>query len=165
LEKSENHGRWRNLIEFKVNGMNRQVDVDQGIPLLCVLRYPIGFSTVKYACGISEFGLCTVLIDGQARRSCAVTVEDVQGREITTIEGLPENHPVKVAWIQKQVPQCGYCQPGIMLQTVDFLSREPNPSEARINHVLDNVICRCGSHPRIKQAIRAAAAMTAHKGG
>lgn len=153
------------MIEFKVNGTNRQVDVDQGTPLLWVLRDTLGFTSVKYACGISECGLCTVLIDGQARRSCAVNVEDVQGRAITTIEGLPGNHPVKVAWIQKQVPQCGYCQPGIMLQTVDFLSREPDPSEARINEVMDNVICRCGSHPRIKQAIRAAAAMTAQKGG
>ncbi len=153
------------MIEFKVNGTNRQVDVAQGTPLLWVLRDTLGITSVKYACGIAECGLCTVLIDGQARRSCAVNVEDVQGRAITTIEGLPENHPVKVAWIEKQVPQCGYCQPGIMLQTVDFLSREPHPSEARINEVMDNVICRCGSHPRIKQAIRAAAAMTAHKGG
>ncbi len=153
------------MIEFTVNGTNRQVDVDRGTPLLWVLRDNLGITSVKYACGIAECGLCTVLIDGQARRSCAVTVEEVQGRAITTIEGLPENHPVKVAWIEKQVPQCGYCQPGIMLQTVDFLAREPNPSEARINEVMDDVICRCGSHPRIKQAIRAAAAMIARKGG
>jgi aerobic-type carbon monoxide dehydrogenase small subunit (CoxS/CutS family) len=94
-------------------------------PLLWVLRDNLGITSVKYTCGIAECGMCTVLIDGEAQRSCVVNVEDVQGSDITTIEGLPDNHPVKVAWIEKQVPQCGYCQPGIMLQTVDFLSRDP----------------------------------------
>jgi isoquinoline 1-oxidoreductase alpha subunit len=150
---------------LNVNGMKRQVDVDPGTPLLWVLRDNLGITSVKYTCGIGECGICTVLIDGKARRSCVVNVEDVLQSEITTIEGLPENHPVKVAWIEKQVPQCGYCQPGIMLQTVDFLSREPNPSEARINEVMDDVICRCGSHPRIKKAIRLAAEISAKNGG
>ncbi|MFZ5811979.1 MAG: (2Fe-2S)-binding protein [Thermodesulfobacteriota bacterium] len=153
------------MITLNVNGTKRQVNVDQETPLMWVLRDNLGLTSVKYSCGIAECGLCTVLIDGEAQRSCAVSVEDVQGREITTIEGLPDNHPVKVAWIEKQVPQCGYCQPGIMLQAVDFLSREPNPSEARINEVMDNVVCRCGSHPRIKQAIRAVAEMLAKRGG
>jgi isoquinoline 1-oxidoreductase alpha subunit len=120
---------------------------------------------VKYTCGIAECGICTVLIDGEAQRSCSVNVESVKNSEITTIEGLPENHPVKVAWIEKQVPQCGYCQPGIMLQTVDFLSRVPDPSDAQINKAMDDVICRCGSHPRIKQAIKLAAEMTGKRGG
>ncbi len=150
---------------LNVNGMKRQVDVAPGTPLLWVLRENLGITSVKYTCGIGECGMCTVLIDGKAQRSCVVNVEDVLQSEITTIEGLPENHPVKVAWIEKQVPQCGYCQPGIMLQTVDFLSRESNPSEARINEVMDDVICRCGSHPRIKKAIRLAAEMTAKQGG
>jgi isoquinoline 1-oxidoreductase alpha subunit len=149
---------------LNVNGKKRQVDVDPGTPLLWVLRDNLGITSVKYACGIAECGICTVLINGEAQRSCVVTVEDVQGSDITTIEGLPDNHPVKVAWIEKQVPQCGYCQPGIILQTVDFLSRVPNPSEAQINEAMDNVICRCGSHPRIKQAIRLAAEMTAKQG-
>jgi isoquinoline 1-oxidoreductase alpha subunit len=153
------------MIVLNVNGTKRQVNVDQGTPLMWVLRDNLGFTSVKYTCGIGECGMCTVLIDGEAQRSCVVNVEDVQGSEITTIEGLPDNHPVKVAWIEKQVPQCGYCQPGIMLQTVDFLSREPNPSEAKINEFMDDVICRCGSHPRIKHAIRAAAEMTAKQGG
>jgi isoquinoline 1-oxidoreductase alpha subunit len=109
--------------------------------------------------------LCTVLIDSIAQRSCVVTIEDIQGSEITTIEGLPDNHPVKVAWIEKQVPQCGYCQPGIMLQTVDFLSRVPDPSEAQINEAMDDVICRCGSHPRIKMAIKRAVEITAKQKG
>ena len=150
---------------LNVNGKKRQVDVDSETPLLWVLRDNLGITSVKYTCGIGECGMCTVLIDGKAQRSCVVNVEDVLQSEIKTIEGLPENHPVKVAWIEKQVPQCGYCQPGIMLQTVDFLSREPNPSEAQINEVMDDVICRCGSHPRIKKAIRLAAEMTARQGG
>jgi len=151
------------MFTLKVNGMKRQVDVDPGTPLLWVLRDTLGITSVKYTCGIGECGMCTVLIDGEAQRSCVVNVEDVLQSEITTIEGLPENHPVKVAWIEKQVPQCGYCQPGIMLQTVAFLSREPDPSEARIDEVMDDVICRCGSHPRIKKAIRLAAEMTPNK--
>jgi len=153
------------MFTLTVNGLEKQVDVDPETPLLWVLRDNLGITSVKYACGIAECGICTVLINGEAQRSCVVAVEDVQGSDITTIEGLPDNHPVKVAWIEKQVPQCGYCQPGIILQTVDFLSRVPNPSEAQINEAMDNVICRCGSHPRIKQAITLAAEMSAKQGG
>ncbi len=153
------------MFTLSVNGMKRQVDVDPGTPLLWVLRDNLGITSVKYTCGIGECGICTVLINDKAQRSCVVYVEDVQGSDITTIEGLPDNHPVKVAWIEKQVPQCGYCQPGIMLQAVDFLSRVPNPSETQINEAMDDVICRCGSHPRIKKAIKLAAEMTAKQGG
>jgi isoquinoline 1-oxidoreductase alpha subunit len=153
------------MFTLSVNGMKGQVDVDPGTPLLWVLRDNLGITSVKYTCGIGECGICTILINGKAQRSCVVYVEDVQRSDITTIEGLPDNHPVKVAWIEKQVPQCGYCQPGIMLQAVDFLSRVPNPSETQINEAMDVVICRCGSHPRIKQAIKLAAEMTAKQGG
>ena len=153
------------MLTLSVNGKKRQVDADPGTPLLWVLRDNLGIKSVKYACGIAECGICTVLVDGEARRSCMVDVEEVLESEITTIEGLPDNHPVKLAWIEKQVPQCGYCQPGIMLQTVDFLSRQPNPSEAQIDEAMDDVVCRCGSHPRIKQAIQLAAEMTAKQGG
>lgn len=153
------------MVTLTVNGKKKQVDVSPETPLLWVLRDNLGITSVKYTCGIAECGMCTVLIDGEARRSCIVNAGDVLESEITTIEGLPENHPVKIAWIEKQVPQCGYCQPGIMLQTVDFLSRKPNPTEEQINEEMDNVICRCGSHPRIKQAIRMAAKMTAKQGG
>jgi isoquinoline 1-oxidoreductase alpha subunit len=152
------------MIVLNVNGINRQVDEDPDTPLLWVLRDNLGITSVKYTCGIAECGMCTVLIDGEAQRSCVVYAKDVLGTKITTIEGLPENHPVKVAWIKKQVPQCGYCQPGIMLQTVDFLSRNPNPTEEQINGAMDNVICRCGTHPRIKKAIQMAAEMTARQG-
>jgi len=153
------------MMTLTVNGKKRTVDVYPETPLLWALRDNLGITSVKYTCGIAECGMCTVLIDGEARRSCVITVEEVLDSDITTIEGLPENHPVKLAWIEKQVPQCGYCQPGIMLQTADFLSRDPNPSEARINEVMDDVVCRCGSHPRIKKAIQLAAEMTAKQGG
>jgi isoquinoline 1-oxidoreductase alpha subunit len=153
------------MVTVTVNGVEKQVDADPKTPLLWVLRDNLGMTSVKYTCGIAECGMCTVLIDGEARRSCMVDVEEVQGSDITTVEGLPDDHPVKVAWIEKQVPQCGYCQPGIMLQAVDFLSRVPNPSESEINDAMDDVICRCGSHPRIKQAIALAAEMTARQGG
>ena len=153
------------MIVLNVNGVKRRADVDPDTPLLWVLRDNLGITSVKYTCGIAECGMCTVLIDGEAQRSCVVYVKDVLGSKITTIEGLPENHPVKVAWIEKQVPQCGYCQPGIMLQTVDFLSRNPNPTVEQINDAMDNVICRCGTHPRIKKAIQMAAEMTQRQGG
>ena len=153
------------MLSLMVNGKKRQIDADPETPLLWVLRDSLGITSVKYTCGIAECGMCTVLIDGEAQRSCVVNVEDVQESDITTIEGLPDNHTVKVAWIEKQVPQCGYCQPGIMLQTVDFLSRVPNPTEVQINEAMDDVICRCGSHPRIKQAIQLASEMTAKQGG
>lgn len=148
------------MISLNVNGQKRQVDVAPDTPLLWVLRDNLGITSVKYTCGISECGVCTVLMDGEAVRSCYISAEDAKESEIITIEGLPEDHPIKVAWIEKQVPQCGYCQPGIMLQTVDFLSRQPRPSEEEINEALDNVLCRCGSHPRIKQAIQMAANIT-----
>lgn len=153
------------MITLHVNGRKRQVDADPGTPLLWVLRDDLGFTSVKYTCGVAECGMCTVLIDGEARRSCIVDASDAEGSEITTIEGLPEDHPVKTAWIEKQVPQCGYCQPGVMLQATDFLSRHENPTDAQINEAMDDLICRCGTHPRIKQAIRKAAKLSAAKGG
>lgn len=148
------------MISLHVNGEVRKVDVDPDTPLLWVLRDSLGITSVKYTCGIAECGICTVLIDGEAVRSCSITVEEAVGSKILTIEGIADDHPVKIAWIEKQVPQCGYCQPGIMLQAVDFLSRVPEPSEKQINEAMDNVICRCGSHPRMKQAIKLAAGMT-----
>jgi len=153
------------MLELNVNATKRQADADPDTPLLWVLRDNLGITSVKYTCGIAECGVCTVLVDGEAQRSCGVSAKDVLKSEITTIEGLPENHPVKIAWIEKQVPQCGYCQPGIMLQTVDFLSRKPKPTAEQINEALDNVICRCGTHPRIRKAIQMAAEMTAKQGG
>ncbi len=151
------------MISLKVNGKTMTVDAEPGTPLLWVLRDTLGFTSVKYTCGIAECGMCTVLIDGTARRSCVMDVADAAESEITTIEGLAEDHPVKVAWTEKQVPQCGYCQPGIMLQAADFLSTVKNPSKAQINEAMDNVICRCGTHPRIKEAMVLAAQITGNR--
>ena len=153
------------MITLTVNGTTHQVDADPDTPLLWVLRDHLGITSVKYTCGIGECGVCTVLIDGAARRSCVVPVAEAAGHAITTIEGLADDHPVKVAWIDKQVPQCGYCQPGIMLQAVDFLGRVPHPTAAQINTAMNDVVCRCGSHPRIRQAIVQAAEMTRKQGG
>lgn len=151
------------MIILDVNGQKSRVDVGPETPLLWVLRDNLGITSVKYACGIAECGVCTVLIDKEAVRSCSITVDEAAGKEILTVEGLPEDHPVKVAWIEKQVPQCGYCQPGIMLQTVAFLARQPHPTDGQINEAMDDVLCRCGSHPRIKKAIRMAAEMASEK--
>ncbi len=153
------------MLTLQVNGESKQVDVGPETPLLWALRDNLGITSVKYTCGIAECGICTVLIDGAAVRSCSISVEEVGAKEITTVEGLPDDHPVKVAWIEKQVPQCGYCQPGIMLQTVDFLARQPNPTDEQINEAMDDVICRCGSHPRMRKAIKRAAEIASKQGG
>jgi isoquinoline 1-oxidoreductase alpha subunit len=144
------------MITLEVNGKKSQADVSPETPLLWFLRDKLGITSVKYTCGIAECGVCTVLVDDEAVRSCSITVDEAVGSRITTVEGLADDHPVKVAWIENQVPQCGYCQPGIMLQTVDFLSRQPNPTDGQINEAMDDVLCRCGSHPRIKKAIKMA---------
>ena len=153
------------MITLQVNGTKKEVDVDPGTPLLWVLRDNLGITSVKYACGIAECGICTVLIDGAAVRSCSIPVEKVGAGEVTTVEGLPDDHPVKVAWIEKQVPQCGYCQPGFMLQTVELLSRTPRPTDTQIHEALDGMVCRCGSHPRIREAIQLAAERAVKHGG
>ena len=127
------------MITLTVNGTTHQVDADPDTPLLWVLRDHLAITSVKYTCGIGECGVCTVLIDGAARRSCVVPVAEAAGHAVTTIEGLADDHPVKVAWIDKQVPQCGYCQPGIMLQAVDFLGRVPHPTAAQINTAMNDV--------------------------
>ena len=145
------------MISLDVNGTKTKLNVSPETPLLWALRDNLGITSVKYACGIAECGVCTVLIENEAVRSCSITVDEAVGSKIVTVEGLPDDHPVKVAWIEKQVPQCGYCQPGIMLQTVDFITRQPNPTDEQITDAMDNVLCRCGSHPRIKKAIKMAA--------
>jgi len=145
------------MISLEVNGKTYQVDVPPDTPLMWVLRDNLGFTGVKYGCGIGECGACTVLVDGEATRACTIAVEDVLESEIISIEGLPADHPVKQAWIENQVPQCGYCQPGMMLQAADYLSRQPNPSEEGIAEAMDDVICRCGSHPRVITAMKQAA--------
>ncbi|WP_028577797.1 (2Fe-2S)-binding protein [Desulfomicrobium escambiense] len=145
------------MISLKVNGTVHEVDADPGTPLLWVLRDGLGLTSVKYGCGEGMCGICTVLVDGRAERSCVTPVESVQGSEILTIEGLPEDHPVKVAWTELQVPQCGYCQTGMMLQAVDVLTAGPGITDGEMAAAMDGIACRCGSHPRVIPAMRRAA--------
>jgi isoquinoline 1-oxidoreductase alpha subunit len=148
------------MISLHVNGKVFQVDVSSDTPLLWVIRDSLNLKGTKYSCGIGECGACTVHIDGKAVRSCSITVGEVQRKKITTIEGLPQNHPVKRAWIQEQVPQCGYCQPGVMMQVAALLSKRPTPDADQIISKMDDVICRCGTYPRIKKGIKTAIQMT-----
>ena len=144
------------MISLKVNGKVYKLDLPGDTPLLWALRDTLDLKGTKYGCGMGECGSCTVHVDGKAVRSCAVSIEEVKGKQITTIEGLPENHPVKQAWIKEQVPQCGYCQPGVIMQVAAYLSRKPTPSADQVINGMDDVICRCGSYIDIKKGIRTA---------
>ena len=152
------------MISLNVNGKNYRVEVPEDVPLLWVIRDYLKLTGTKYGCGIGECGACTVHINGKAARSCTIPVGEVKGKKITTIEGLPQNHPVKRAWIEEQVVQCGYCQPGVMMQVAGLLSESPKPDPEKIINAMDNVICRCGTHVRIKRGIRKAIQI-AGKGG
>jgi len=148
------------MISLRVNGKNYKVDVPDDTPLLWVIRDYLKLTGTKYGCGIGECGACTVHIDGKAERSCSIPVKEVQGRKILTIEGLSENHPVKKAWIKEQVVQCGYCQPGVIMQVAALLSQRPALDADQIITKMDDVICRCGTYPRIKKGIKTAIQMT-----
>jgi aerobic-type carbon monoxide dehydrogenase small subunit (CoxS/CutS family) len=146
------------MIRLSVNGQPRDVDVDPTTPLLWVLRDTLGLTGTKYGCGIAQCGACTVHVDGQAMRTCVLAVSAAQGRQITTIEGLSPDgsHPVQRAWMQFDVPQCGYCQTGMIMAAAAFLKTKPRPTDADIDAAITN-ICRCGTYARIRQAIHAAA--------
>jgi isoquinoline 1-oxidoreductase alpha subunit len=144
------------MISLTVNGKNYNVDAPKDVNLLWVLRDHLKLFGTKFSCGIGECGSCTVLIEGEAKRSCEVAAEDAQGADITTIEGLAEDHPVKRAWIQEQVVQCGYCQPGVMMQVVGLLSQTKNPNAQDIIDSMDDLICRCGTYQRMKKGIETA---------
>ncbi len=144
------------MISFKVNGKRYDLDVPPDTPLLWVIRDWIGLTGTKFGCGMALCGACTVHVNGQAVRSCVAPVSSAAGAEITTIEGIPEDHPVKRAWIREQVPQCGYCQPGQIMQAVALLAENPNPTDEEIVNVMDGNLCRCGTYPYIKRAIRTA---------
>lgn len=142
-----------------VNGKSIQADVDEDTPLLWALRETLGLTGAKYGCGVGACGACTVHVDGAAVRSCAVTVGDVAGRRITTIEGLAENgalHRVQQAWIDLDVPQCGYCQSGMIMAVAALLEEKPQPTDAEIDAAITN-ICRCGTFQQVRAAIHAAA--------
>lgn len=145
-------------MEFVVNGQRRRLEADPDMPLLWVLRDLLGLTGAKYGCGIGACGACTVLIDGRAARSCVITAREAARRKITTIEGLGADrlHPLQRAWIGHQVPQCGYCQSGMLMAAAALLAQIPHPTDAEIDAAMTN-ICRCGTYPRVRAAIHAAA--------
>jgi isoquinoline 1-oxidoreductase alpha subunit len=153
-----------NMISLQVNGKKYSVDVPPDTPLLWVIRDYLKLTGTKFSCGIGVCATCTVHIDGKAQRSCIIPVADAQGKKITTIEGLKENHPVKQAWIKEEVPQCGYCQSGVMMQVAALISESKKPDADKITAAMDDVICRCGTYPRIKKGIKTAIEIT-KKGG
>lgn len=148
--------------EIRVNGQTARVDVAPDTPLLWVLRDELGLKGTKYGCGIAECGACTVLVDGKPTRSCRLQIRRAEGAEIETIESLSPDgtHPLQLAWVAEQVPQCGYCQSGMLMTSAALLRANPSPSDADIDTAVTN-ICRCGTYPRVRAAIhRAVGEMT-----
>jgi len=147
------------MVNLRVNGENRSFDGDPVMPLMWYLRDELGLTGAKFGCGVALCGACTVHLDGEAARSCAVTMGDLGGRAVVTIEGLDRdgNHPVQKAWRTLNVPQCGYCQTGQIMQAAALLAAKPNPSDAEITDVMTGNICRCGCYQRIHAAIKLAA--------
>ncbi|HWM47718.1 MAG TPA: (2Fe-2S)-binding protein [Xanthobacteraceae bacterium] len=148
------------MIRLIVNGKPHDIDVEPDTPLLWAIRENVGLTGTKYGCGIAQCGACTVHIDGVATRSCGMPVGDAAGKQITTIEGLAQNgtlHPVQQAWLDGDVPQCGYCQSGMMMAVAALLKENPKPTDADIDAAISN-ICRCGTYLRVRAGIHAAAA-------
>jgi isoquinoline 1-oxidoreductase alpha subunit len=147
------------VFKLKINGKVHQVDVDPSTPILWVIRDHLKLTGTKYGCGIAQCGTCTIHLDGKAVRSCITFVDSVVDQEITTIEGLSENgeHPVQKAWLEHDVSQCGYCQPGQIMTAVALLKKNPNPTDEEIEAEMEGNICRCGTYSRIKKAIKTAA--------
>jgi aerobic-type carbon monoxide dehydrogenase small subunit (CoxS/CutS family) len=148
------------MVKLVVNGKPVAVDADPETPLLWVLRDRLGLTGTKFGCGIAQCGACTVHVDAQARRSCALPVGELEGASITTIEGLGAGglHAVQQAWLTENVPQCGYCQAGQIMSTVALLRANPDPSDDDIDSALSANLCRCGTYPRIRRAVHRAAA-------
>ena len=148
------------MVELKINGKSHKVDIEPDTPLLWAIRDTIGLTGTKYGCGIEQCGACTVLIGKRPIRSCGITVGEVVGKNITTIEGLSpdSSHPVQKAWITEQVPQCGFCQSGMILAAVSLLQRKPNPTDKDIDRGMLN-LCRCGTYSRVRKAVHSAAEM------
>ena len=147
------------MARFTVNGKVYDVDVDPTTPLLWVLREQIGLTGTKYGCGIAQCGACTVHVDGMAVRSCSLLVSEAEGKQIITIEGLAQNgvlHPVQKAWLDHEVPQCGYCQSGMIMAVAALLKEKPQPTDADIDDAVTN-ICRCGTFQEVRAAIHAVA--------
>ena len=151
------------MTTLRVNGGTRAVDADPATPLLWALRDLLGLTGTKFGCGIGACGACTVLLNGQAVRSCITSISDVGDQEITTIEGLSQDgtHPVQRAWVANNVPQCGYCQAGQIMQAAALLKDTPRPTDQQITDAMSGNICRCGTYQRIRTAIKAAAELGA----
>jgi isoquinoline 1-oxidoreductase alpha subunit len=145
------------MIELEVNGQRHQLEAEPDTPLLWVVREQLGLTGTKFGCGIEECGACTMHVDGVATKTCQLPVGSVQGKKVTTVEGLPADHPVKQAWISEEVPQCGYCQPGMIMAAASLLSVHPKPTAAQVDDAMEGNICRCGTYPRIRKAIQRAA--------
>ncbi|MEQ8554585.1 MAG: (2Fe-2S)-binding protein [Cyclobacteriaceae bacterium] len=143
-------------ISFKLNNKETSLDVDPQMPLLWAIRDYAGLTGTKFSCGIAVCGACVVLMDGTPVRSCVMPISAAVGKSITTIEGLSQNndHPVQKAWIEAQVPQCGYCQSGQILSAVALLEKNPNPTDTDIDNAMNSVLCRCGTYPRVRKAIK-----------
>jgi isoquinoline 1-oxidoreductase subunit alpha len=147
------------MISLMINGQSHNVDIEPDTPLLWAIRENVGLTGTKYGCGIAQCGSCTVHVDGAAVRSCSVPVSSVAGKRITTIEGLAENgvlHKVQKAWLDHDVPQCGYCQCGMIMAVAALLREKPKPTDADINSAITN-ICRCGTFQQVRAAIHTAA--------
>jgi len=149
-------------ISFTLNGKSQSVDVSPDMPLLWVLRDTLNMTGTKFGCGMALCGACTVHINGEATRSCITPISSVVGKKVTTIEGLSADgsHPVQQAWMEEDVPQCGYCQSGQIMFAVALLSKKPNPTDADIDDAMSGNICRCGTYQRIRKAIHRAASMS-----
>jgi aerobic-type carbon monoxide dehydrogenase small subunit (CoxS/CutS family) len=151
------------MITLSINGESRALDVDPSTPLLWVIRDYAGLTGTKFGCGIAQCGACTVHVDGSPVRSCVMPASAVVGRQITTIEGINSGedslHPVQQAWIDEQVPQCGYCQSGQIMAAAALLERTPAPTDADIDAAMSGIVCRCGTYPRIRKGIKRAAAI------
>lgn len=154
-------------VTLKINGQTHSIDVPSDMPLLWALRDKLNLTGTKYGCGIGVCGTCTVLVNGMPMRSCMMPAMSMVGTEITTIEGLDPtgNHPVQRAWNDEDVPQCGYCQGGQILAASALLERDPNPGDAAIDAAMAGVLCRCGTYPRIRKAIKRAAKNAAEQEG
>jgi len=148
------------MVQLKINGKSHKVYIEPDTPLLWAIRDTVGLTGTKYGCGIQQCGACTVLIKGRPVRSCGVTIEEVSGQEITTIEGISDDnsHPVQKAWIAEEVPQCGYCQSGQIMAAISLLRRKRKPTDKDIDRGMLN-LCRCGTYTRVRKAIHRAAEM------
>ena len=153
------------MVKLQINGSKRELDMDPDTPLLWAVRDGLQLTGTKYGCGIAQCGACIVLVDGQPVRSCITPLAGVTDKQVTTIEGLSadRSHPLQQAWIDNEVPQCGYCQSGQILAAAALLTSKPQPSDADIDDAMRGVLCRCGTYPRIRKAIKKAAAQNTKK--